>query len=88
MRETSIVPDASGEPSCDLLQQPLVAVRIVERCPGLVGPVLGVSPRDSSAGKVEDLAHLDPFRLQGGPSRVDVRNGQDYALRRARLGVG
>ena len=62
------LPLATGKPRRDLLEQPAVAVRVLERGEREVGTTLRVAPADArvlhgvvegAAGVVEDLAHID-----------------------------
>src|SRR5215211_3931180 len=62
------LPLAAGKSCLDLLEQPAVAVRILERGKRVVGTTLRVAPADArilhgvvegAAGVVEDLAYVD-----------------------------
>src|SRR5215213_1786009 len=91
------LPLAAGEPRLDLLKQPAVPVRVLERGEREVGTALRVAPADArvlhrvvegAAGEVEDLAHVDAAGAQVFAGGVDVVHGEDEALRRAGLGRG
>ena len=89
------VPLAAGKPRLDLLEQPAVPVRILERGKRVVGTTFRVAPADAwvlhgvvegAAGVVENLAHVDAAGDQVVAGGVDVVHGQDQAVHRARLG--
>src|SRR3984957_21051341 len=83
-----VFPLAAGEARRDLLQQPLVAVRVAERSVGLVRPILRVAPWAPPAGEVEHLADLNATIDEGRAGRVDVVDGQDQTVDRSRLAGG
>ncbi len=84
------LPLAAGKPRLDLLEQPAVPVRILERGKRVVGTTLRVAPADAwvlhgvvegAAGIVEDLAHLDAAGdevVAGGGNVVDGENQAVY----------
>ena len=66
-----------GKPRLDLLEQPAVPIRILERGERVVGTTLRVAPADAwvlhgvvegGAGVIEDLAHVNPA---GGKEHTD-----------------
>src|SRR5690242_7389044 len=66
--------DASGQPRRDLLQQPTVAVGIVEQSLRAIGGTFRIEARKrTTRAKVEDLAYLDPDRNQSVSRRFNVR---------------
>src|SRR5215207_3754009 len=89
------LPLAAGEPRRDLLEQPAVPVRVLERGEREVGTAFGVAPADArvlqgvvegAAGVVEDLAHVNAAGDEVGAGGVEVFYGEDEAVGRARLG--
>src|SRR4051794_39674834 len=87
--------DAAGGPRGDLLEQPAVALGVVEAGVRRVGASLGVVPggaalvpdveaaAEAAAGVVEDLAHVGAPSDQGVTGDVDVVDGQEQAVERA-----
>ena len=47
-RDVQIAESTSGQPRCDLLEQPGVAIRVAERSKGKVAAVTGVRPTDAT----------------------------------------
>jgi hypothetical protein len=94
--------DATGQPRCDLLEQPAVAIRILERRKRAVASMLGISPADAHApkqvrlvgtgvhtvGVVEHLADLDAATKQVFAGGLDVGDDQVQTLRGAGCGGG
>src|SRR6516225_5029982 len=89
------LPFTAGKPRLDLLEQPAVPIRILERGKRVVGTTLRVAPADAwvlhgvvegAAGVVEDLAHVNPAGDQVVAGGVDVVHGEDQAVHRARRG--
>src|SRR4029434_9803419 len=89
------LPLAAGKPRLDLLKQPLVPVRVLERGEREVGTTLRVAPADAwvlhgvvegEAGVVEDLAHLDAAGDQVVAGGLDIVHGEDQAVRQTGLG--
>src|SRR5262245_56690436 len=89
------LPLAAGKSRLDLLEQPAVPVRILERGKREVGTTLRVAPADAwvlhgvvegAAGVVEDLSNVDAVGDQVVAGGVDVVHGEGQAVRRARLG--
>ena len=89
------LPFAAGKPRLDLLEQPAVPIRILERGKRVVGTTLRVAPADAwvlhdvvegAAGVVEGLAHVNPAGDQVRAGGLDVVHGEDQAVRRARPG--
>src|SRR5262249_57134459 len=89
------LPLAAGKPRLDLLEQPAVPVRILERGEREVGTTFRVTPSDAwvlhgvverEAGVVEDLAHLDAAGNQVVAGSLHLIHGEDQAVRQARLG--
>ncbi len=89
--------DPAGQPRRDLLQQPVVAVRIAERGEGGVGGVIGRGAAEASARAVglelrarrpgvEHLADLDAVRHEIVARGLDVGDDQVQALGRAGFG--
>src|SRR5262249_17384742 len=89
------LPLAARKSRLDLLEQPAVSVRILERGKREVGKTMrGASPGpgvlhavvEGAAGVVEDLANVDAAGDQVVAGGVDVVHGEGQAVRRARLG--
>src|SRR5262249_16867459 len=83
------LPLAAGQTLPDLLEQPAVSVRILERgkrevraafrvAPGNARLLAGVVER--SAGEMEGLAHVGAAGDQVGPGGIEVLDRQDQAL--------
>ena len=69
--------DPAGEPGGDLLQQPFVAVRILEgRVGGIALPLRmpAADRRLAGTGAVEHFAHFDAVADEFGARRLDVRH--------------
>ena len=88
------LPFAAGKSRRDLLEQPSVPVWILKRGKRVVGTTLRIAPADArvlygvverAAGVVEDLAHLDAAGNQVVAGDVDIVDGEDQDVRRARL---
>ena len=88
------LPLATGKSRCDLLKQPLVSVRILERGKLEVRTTLRVAPADAwivhgvvegTACVVEDFAHVNAACDQVVAGGVDVVHGEDEAVRRVAL---
>jgi len=74
-RRSSVVPQPAGKPRGDLLEEPAVAVRIVEGGIREVGAMFRVRARKQLAPvAVEDLADLDAAPDEILTRRVDVRD--------------
>src|SRR5262245_55878411 len=94
--------DATGQPGCELLEQPTVAVRIMERGERAVAAMLGIRTADPeppkqvrfvrtgvhTAGVVKHLADLYAATKQLFAGGLDVGNDQVQALGGARCGRG
>src|SRR5262245_41166273 len=85
--------DATGQPRCDLLEQPTVAVWIAERGKRAVAALLGIRTADPTPPKevglvcarvhavaVEHLAHLDAATAKLVAGGRDVGNDQVQTL--------
>src|SRR5262245_12342400 len=88
-------PFATSKPCRDLLEQPAVPVRVLERGKREVGTTLRVASGDTrvlhsvvewAAGIVEDLAHIDAAGYEVVAGGLDVVHGEDQAVCRAGLG--
>src|SRR5262249_18259967 len=86
---------AAWKPRLNLLEQPAVPIRILERGEREVGTTLRVTPADAwvlhsvvegTAGVVENLAHLDASGDQVVAGGVEVVHREDHGACRARLG--
>jgi hypothetical protein len=89
--------DATGHPRCDLLEQPAVAIRIMERGERAVAAMVGIRTADAdppkqvwlvrasvhTGGVVEHLADLDAATKQLFAGGLDVGDDQVQALGRA-----
>jgi hypothetical protein len=91
-RRARRLPLAAGEACRDLLQQPAVPVRILERGEREVGTPFGVAPGDAwvldavvegAGGVVEDLAHVDAASDEVVAGGVEVLHGEEQGVRRA-----
>jgi hypothetical protein len=96
-RRVSRVPlHPTGQPRREFLEQPAVAVRIMERRERSVAATFGIGTVDAHPPKqigfvrtgvratgVEQLADFDAASQQLGASGLDVGNNQVKALRRA-----
>src|SRR5262245_40396778 len=79
--------DAPGEPRLDLLQEPAVAVGILERGQGRVRVGLGMRSRHrlaAEAAEVEGLADVDAVLAEIASRLLDVRDDEIEVLDRAR----
>jgi hypothetical protein len=76
----SAVSDSAGEPRCDLLDQPCIAVRITERAERSVAGVLGVGAGlpsfDGERRAVPHVTHVDVTADKSVMGRFDVGDGQ------------
>ena len=86
--------DTSGKPRRDLLEQPAVAVRIIERSEGAIAAILGIRAADPEpakqvglvrarvhdAGVVEHFTDLDAATEKLVADGLDVRNDQVQPL--------
>src|SRR5438132_13842789 len=88
------LPFAAAKSRRDLLEKPAVPIWILERGKREVGATLRVAPADArvlygvvegAAGVVEDVAHLDAVGNQVVAGDVDIVDGEDQDVRRARL---
>lgn len=86
---------AARKPRLDLLEQPAVPVRILERGKRKVGTTLRVTPNDAwvfhgvvegATGIVKNLAHVDALGGQVVTGGIDVVHRQDRRDDRTRLG--
>src|SRR5437868_15313193 len=93
----ALFPLAARQAGCHLLQEPLVAVGVLERREREVAATLRVAPGDASVldgsvegkiAEVKDFAHIGAACFQLRTGRVDVIYGQDQAAHRAWLRPG
>src|SRR4029077_11906604 len=95
-REVQIAESTSGQARCDLLEQPGVAIRVVECSKGKVAAVTGVRPTDPAVAfgtelsarfrSMEHLTNLDTAGNEIFAGSFDIGNDQVETLGRARLG--
>src|SRR5262249_42758881 len=95
-RDVQIAESTSGQPSCDFLQQPGVAVRVAERSKGKIAAVSGVRPTDATVAfgaelstrfrSMEHLTDLDTVGNERFTSSFNIGNDQVETLGRARRG--
>src|SRR3954447_26884733 len=81
----SVLPFPAGEPGGDLLEQPAVAVRVVERGEHEVRAPFHVQARWPL---LEHLADIDAAADEIFPGGVDVLDREDYPLEGSRLTGG
>src|SRR5580704_15163825 len=95
-RDVQIAESASGQPRCDLLEQPGVAIRVAERSKGKVAAVTGVRPTDATVAfrtelstRFQSMEHLTDLDAAGNEllaSSFNLGNDQVETLGRARRG--
>ena len=76
--------DPAREPGGDLLQQPGVAVRVLERGVGMVAAPLRIQAghrRMSRAVDMEDFAHVDTTADELGARRLDIGDDEKEPAR-------
>src|SRR5882724_1094393 len=85
------LPFATGKPRLNFLEQPTVAIRILERCERKVRTPFRIASAyarifagvvERPASEVENLAHLDASSDQVFARGVDVGNGKRQAFYR------
>src|SRR5262245_10481036 len=73
----SVRPHSARKPRCHFLEQPTIAVRVVEGRVGEVGAALGVGAGlDAGLGAVEERADVDAAAEKVVASRLDVVDDQ------------
>ena len=89
------VESASGKPRRDLLEQPLVAVRILESRPGEIGAILWILARQPPFRIADAKLILEMERLADGGALLgqtrarflDVVDDEEQSLRRTGRGI-
>ena len=79
-RDRSVLPHPAREPRRDLLEQPLIAIRVVEGRVSLIGATLRVTAGDTPAGQMEHLADVGAVFYEVLTRCVNITNGQQQAL--------
>jgi hypothetical protein len=73
---TSVLPLSARKPRRDLLELPLIAIRITERSVGLIRATFRIPTWSAPSSQVEQLTDLDSTVNEIGARRLDVADGE------------